>query len=174
MFLLPSFTDEQRAALLAACTAVLYTPQNEHFGIVPLEAMASCRPVIACDSGGPTESVRHEITGFLCTPSPGAFAHAMQTLLVGQSALPSMHACTCLHNRELLMLLPACCLSLYVSAREGIIWRIAERIVEWFTPQEPGVADRMGQSARSHVEANFSRQVFGQRLVDILLNMKCQ
>lgn len=83
VFLLPSFTDEQRVALLAACTAVLYTPQNEHFGIVPLEAMASGRPVIACDSGGPTESVRHETTGFLCKPSPGAFAHAMQTLLVG-------------------------------------------------------------------------------------------
>ncbi|KAL3140010.1 hypothetical protein ABBQ38_004293 [Trebouxia sp. C0009 RCD-2024] len=118
VFLLPSFTDEQRVALLAACTAVLYTPQNEHFGIVPLEAMASGRPVIACDSGGPTESVRHETTGFLCKPSPGAFAHAMQTLL------------------------------------------------------EPGVAGRMGASARSHVEAHFSRQVFGQRLVDILLDLK--
>lgn len=83
VFLLPSFTDEQRAALLAACTAVLYTPQHEHFGIVPLEAMASGRPVIACDSGGPTESVQHGVTGFLCKPSAGAFAHAMQMLLVG-------------------------------------------------------------------------------------------
>lgn len=88
VFLLPSFTDEQRAALLAACTAVLYTPQNEHFGIVPLEAMASGRPVIACDSGGPTESVQHGITGFLCKPSPDAFAHAMRMLLVGGPALP--------------------------------------------------------------------------------------
>lgn len=87
VFLLPSFTDEQRAALLAACTAVLYTPQNEHFGIVPLEAMASGRPVIACDSGGPRESVQHGVTGFLCKPSPDAFASAMQMLLVGRSAV---------------------------------------------------------------------------------------
>ena len=41
-------------------------------------------------------------------------------------------------------------------------------------PQEPGLASRMGNSARSHVEANFSRQVFGQRLVDILMDMKSQ
>ena len=51
--LLPSFTDAQRGALLTACRAVIYTPQNEHFGIVPLEAMASSRAVVACDSGGP-------------------------------------------------------------------------------------------------------------------------
>lgn len=28
---------------------VLYTPQNEHFGIVPLEAAFASLPVIACD-----------------------------------------------------------------------------------------------------------------------------
>eukprot|EP00164_Ancoracysta_twista_P012409 GFYU01019463.1.p1 GENE.GFYU01019463.1~~GFYU01019463.1.p1 ORF type:complete len:341 (+),score=33.70 GFYU01019463.1:49-1071(+) len=32
-----SFTEEQRTALLDACTAVVYTPENEHFGIVPVE-----------------------------------------------------------------------------------------------------------------------------------------
>lgn len=38
-------------------------------------------------------------------------------------------------------------------------------------PQEPGLASRMGDSARCHVEANFSRRAFGQRLVDILMDM---
>lgn len=77
-----SFTDRQRALLLAACTAVIYTPQREHFGIVPLEAMAAGRPVIACDSGGPQESVVDGITGFLCEPTTDAFAGAMQSLMV--------------------------------------------------------------------------------------------
>jgi alpha-1,3/alpha-1,6-mannosyltransferase len=31
--------------------------QDEHFGIVPLEAMAAHKPVIACNSGGPVETV---------------------------------------------------------------------------------------------------------------------
>ncbi|TXH61693.1 MAG: glycosyltransferase, partial [Thiothrix sp.] len=31
----------------------LYTPEKEHFGIVPIEAMFNNAPVIACNSGGP-------------------------------------------------------------------------------------------------------------------------
>ncbi|KXZ50092.1 hypothetical protein GPECTOR_18g69 [Gonium pectorale] len=76
----PSFTDRQRTLLLAACQAVLYTPQHEHFGIVPLEAMAAGRPVVAVNSGGPTESVAHGSAGFLCEPTAAAFAAAIQQL----------------------------------------------------------------------------------------------
>lgn len=77
-----SFSDAERDALLAACRALLYSPQNEHFGITPLEAMAASRPVIACNSGGPLESIRDGVTGFLVEPEPGAFADAMAPLLV--------------------------------------------------------------------------------------------
>jgi alpha-1,3/alpha-1,6-mannosyltransferase len=38
--------------------AVLYTPSNEHFGIVPVESMFMKTPVLACNNGGPLESVR--------------------------------------------------------------------------------------------------------------------
>lgn len=44
---------------------LLYTPENEHFGIVPVEAMYMKCIVIACNSGGPLESVAHQQTGFL-------------------------------------------------------------------------------------------------------------
>jgi alpha-1,3/alpha-1,6-mannosyltransferase len=84
---LPSFSDQQRSALLAACTALLYTPTNEHFGIVPLEAMACGRPVIACNSGGPRETIVNAITGFLCEPQPQSFAAAMRKLLVHPASL---------------------------------------------------------------------------------------
>lgn len=39
--------------------------QNEHFGIVPLEGMAAGRAVIACNSGGPLESIVDKHT--VCT-----------------------------------------------------------------------------------------------------------
>ncbi|KAK9809938.1 hypothetical protein WJX72_002056 [[Myrmecia] bisecta] len=81
VFMLPSFSDAQRAALLASCRALLYTPQAEHFGIVPLEAMAAGRPVIACNSGGPLETVVHGITGYLCRATPESFASAMAGLI---------------------------------------------------------------------------------------------
>jgi alpha-1,3/alpha-1,6-mannosyltransferase len=59
----------------------VYTPQHEHFGIVPLEAMASSRPVIAVNNGGPTESVLSGRTGQLCEPTAAAFADAYAQLL---------------------------------------------------------------------------------------------
>ncbi|MBN3283133.1 ALG2 mannosyltransferase, partial [Polyodon spathula] len=57
---------------------VLYTPSNEHFGIVPVEAMYMHCPVIAVNSGGPLESIADGETGFLCDPQPACFAEAME------------------------------------------------------------------------------------------------
>ena len=54
---LPSFSEEQRSFLLSNSVCLLYTPSNEHFGIVPCEAMYSRLPVIAVNNGGPTESI---------------------------------------------------------------------------------------------------------------------
>lgn len=81
-----SFSDEQRLALLCACRAVVYTPTNEHFGIVPVEAMASNTPVIACNSGGPMESIVAGKTGFLEDSDPSAFAKAMEACMDAQVA----------------------------------------------------------------------------------------
>ena len=85
VFLL-SFSAAQRSALLSRALAVVYTPQREHFGIVPVEAMYARRVVIACDSGGPVESIEHGHTGFLCHPDATAFADAMErTLAMGEA-----------------------------------------------------------------------------------------
>ncbi|UYV65740.1 ALG2, partial [Cordylochernes scorpioides] len=71
--------------LIHSCLAVVYTPQNEHFGIVPLEAMYLNRPVIAVNSGGPLETVKHRETGLLCDPTPAAFSEAMKELFLSRS-----------------------------------------------------------------------------------------
>ncbi|CAM4528184.1 unnamed protein product [Caretta caretta] len=73
-----SFSDEQKISLFNNCVCVLYTPSNEHFGIVPLEAMYMRCPVIAVNSGGPLESVINNFTGFLCDPLPTQFSEAME------------------------------------------------------------------------------------------------
>ncbi|KAL1308326.1 hypothetical protein AAHE18_17G098100 [Arachis hypogaea] len=72
-----SCSTTERNALLSECLCVIYTPKDEHFGIVPVEAMAAYKPVIACNSGGPLESVKNDETGFLCDPIPEEFSSAM-------------------------------------------------------------------------------------------------
>ena len=115
---MPSFSADQKSSLMKACVAVLYTPSNEHFGIVPIEAMAAGRPVIACNSGGPRESVRHGVTGYLCESDPDEFAAAMIRLLSDEAA-----------------------------------------------------AAQMGEAARLHACANFSRTAFGASLDATLLSL---
>lgn len=86
VFLL-SFTTTQRSALLTSSSTLvlLYTPTNEHFGIVPVEAMACGVPVLACNTGGPTESVVNspeiEKTGWLRPPDPEVWAEALQSIV---------------------------------------------------------------------------------------------
>ncbi|CAH8533780.1 unnamed protein product [Heterobilharzia americana] len=65
-----SCSSEIKPLLIAASDAVIYTPDKEHFGIVPIEAMLLSRAVIALDSGGPRETIVHNCTGFLCKVDP--------------------------------------------------------------------------------------------------------
>lgn len=85
-----SFSDEEKVGLLHRAAALIYTPTNEHFGICPLEAMYMSRPVIACNSGGPKESVRDCVTGYLCETNPEAFADKMELLTKNESLRSSL------------------------------------------------------------------------------------
>ncbi|KAJ8519964.1 hypothetical protein ON010_g18017 [Phytophthora cinnamomi] len=76
-----SVTDTMKKELLASARAAVYTPSYEHFGIVPVEAMALGTPVIAVNSGGPMETVKNGETGFLCESTAESFADAMLQLL---------------------------------------------------------------------------------------------
>jgi glycosyltransferase involved in cell wall biosynthesis len=59
----------------------VYTPINEPFGLVPLEAMACGTPVVGVREGGVMESIVHEHTGLLVERDPDRFAAAVQSLL---------------------------------------------------------------------------------------------
>jgi glycosyltransferase involved in cell wall biosynthesis len=62
-------SDRELVSLYAGALAVIFIPENEDFGLITLEAMLSAKPVITfTDSGGPTELVEHEKTGWICSP----------------------------------------------------------------------------------------------------------
>lgn len=67
--------------LVQRSTVVACAQIREPFGLVPLEAMACARPVVAVDEGGLRESVRHEQTGLLVPRDAQAMAAAVQRLL---------------------------------------------------------------------------------------------
>jgi alpha-1,3/alpha-1,6-mannosyltransferase len=74
-------SDEERHTLLGQALCVVHCAVDEHFGLVPVEAMASARPVVAVANAGPLETVVHGETGLLCAPTPDAFAGALATLI---------------------------------------------------------------------------------------------
>jgi glycosyltransferase involved in cell wall biosynthesis len=74
---------EHRAvpALLRTADVVVCAPWYEPFGMVPLEAMAAARPVIATAVGGLLDTVVHGRTGLLVPPrDPGQLAAAVRQL----------------------------------------------------------------------------------------------
>jgi alpha-1,3/alpha-1,6-mannosyltransferase len=117
-----------------AARAVVYTPENEHFGIVPghpshkaahgaVEAMYARRPVIACASGGPLESIESGRTGFLCEPTAEAFSSCAGRLV-----------------------------------RERLCWG------EGRPHDGSGLAEEMGENGRARVMAKFSFSAFAEAL----------
>jgi alpha-1,3/alpha-1,6-mannosyltransferase len=54
-----------KETLLNNARLLLYTPSNEHFGIVPVEAMQHGLPVLASNTGGPLETIVEGETGWL-------------------------------------------------------------------------------------------------------------
>lgn len=87
ILVLLNFSTVQRSFLLTASSTLvlLYTPANEHFGIGPVEGMVCGLPVLACNSGGPTESVvdspAGERTGWLRRPDPQEWADALNEIV---------------------------------------------------------------------------------------------
>ncbi|KAH6999673.1 hypothetical protein EDB80DRAFT_650657 [Ilyonectria destructans] len=86
LFLL-SIPNSLKATLLRSARVLVYTPANEHFGIVPLEAMLARTPVLAANSGGPVETIRDDKTGWLRSPDDvSAWSDAIQRALAMSDA----------------------------------------------------------------------------------------
>lgn len=76
----------EKQSLLQSSACLLYTPDSEHFGIVPVEAMHARCPVIAVNSGGPCETVVDGVTGFLRPAMATYFAAAMRKFIGDEGA----------------------------------------------------------------------------------------
>lgn len=73
--------DDRLRTLYQQSYAVLFTAPSEDFGLVPLEAMACEKAVIAPAHGGPAETIVHGETGWLVRSDAREFARAMRALV---------------------------------------------------------------------------------------------
>ncbi|HXG75216.1 MAG TPA: glycosyltransferase family 4 protein [Gaiellaceae bacterium] len=68
---------EELAELYGRCLAVFYAPLDEDYGMVPLEAFLSEKPVLTTtDAGGPLEVVTDGRTGLVVSPEAAEVARA--------------------------------------------------------------------------------------------------
>jgi len=88
---LGQLTDEQLISYYQNCRAVIFA-QEEDFGLVPLEAQACGKPVIAFRAGGAAETIKDRITGvFFDQQTPESLIEAVKKtdLMIKNSKLKS-------------------------------------------------------------------------------------
>ncbi len=84
-------TEEELRDLYSRCTGFITTAIDEDFGITPVEAMASGKPVVATMEGGYQETVVDSATGHLVPPEVGALCRAIRVV----STNPEQYRAAC-------------------------------------------------------------------------------
>ncbi len=74
--------DDELVELMAGAAAVVYTPFEEDYGYVTLQAFCAGKPVVTTnDAGGVLEWVQHGVTGLIVEPTPVAVAAAIDEVV---------------------------------------------------------------------------------------------
>jgi glycosyltransferase involved in cell wall biosynthesis len=73
-------SDDELISLYRTCYGVICMSENEDWGIVPIEANACAKPVVAANAGGLAESQRQGITALLVSPEPVSVGTALAQL----------------------------------------------------------------------------------------------
>lgn len=82
---------ENLAEFYAACDVFIFPALGEPWGLSLLEAMASGKPVVAANDGGPQEIISSERDGFLVDPlDPNSYAEKILHLLTDHSLSQSI------------------------------------------------------------------------------------
>jgi glycosyltransferase involved in cell wall biosynthesis len=86
-------TDEELVELFAGAFAVVYTPADEDYGYVTLQAFLACKPVVTThDAGGVLEWVEDGVTGLVTDASPEAVGAAVDRLAADRALAERMGA----------------------------------------------------------------------------------
>ncbi len=76
-------SKEELIDLYARCKGLICTARDEDFGLTPVEAMASGKPVVAVNEGGFKETVIHGKTGLLVEADRDELVRAVKEISRG-------------------------------------------------------------------------------------------
>lgn len=109
------------AAAYASADVFLHCSVTETFGLVVLESMASGVPVVARDEGGPSDILRHGVTGLLVPPGDVDGFVAAAVKLATDVAL---------RRRMAVRARAAACEATWDKINNKVAWRVADIIQE--------------------------------------------
>lgn len=89
--------EDSLVSLYSRCTGVITTSVDEDYGLTPVEAMASGKPVIATKEGGHLETVLDGITGILISPTKEELKNAVKKI----SIAPELYREACISRATL-------------------------------------------------------------------------
>lgn len=89
-------TEEELINLYARCKGLICTALDEDFGLTPVEAMASGKPVVAVNEGGFKETILHGQTGLLVEVDKAKLVDAVKEI----SRDPVKYKETCLNRAK--------------------------------------------------------------------------
>jgi glycosyltransferase involved in cell wall biosynthesis len=85
--------EDDLVRLYREALLVLYTPFDEDYGYVTVEAFLAAKPVVTVsDAGGPLEFVANDVNGRVCEPVPEAIGQALMDLISDRRRVTSYGA----------------------------------------------------------------------------------
>ncbi|HQN30369.1 MAG TPA: glycosyltransferase [Methanothrix soehngenii] len=94
--MLETVSEEKLVDLYSRRKGLICTAVYEDFGMTPLEAMASGKPVISVDEGGFTETVVNGETGLLMEANRDELAGAVEAVCASLRANPDRYKAKCM------------------------------------------------------------------------------
>ncbi len=150
VFIEDSFSQEFMAEVLNCCDIYAAPSRIEGFGMIQVEAMSCCKPVISINAGGPAETIIHNKTGFLAKV-------AEEIKLNEEWAYPSMGFVT---KQIIKFDNPK------TFAYRADINDLKEYILKLLT--NPELCEEMGKAGRQHVVENLDYRITSKKMLDVI------
>ncbi len=150
IYICDEYSPEQMADLLRACDIYAAPSRLEGFGMIQVEAMACCKPVISINVGGPKDTIVHGKTGFLVDV-------ATEVKLNREWVYPNMG-----FDKKMIIEFPLP----KTFAYRADVNQLAEYTFKLM--QDDSLREKMGKAAAEYALRNFHYNIVAKRMMGLI------